>query len=334
MRIPRQTAIEVTNFCNLKCKDCPQGDEEKGAFHQGFMDFGLFTKIVNSIDYETYIVLWLNGEPLLHPRYFDMVDYIDRYTDIPWTITTNGVLLTEDGMDRLVESANLYQVIFSIDGYYKDTFEKLRPGANLYEVGTKVFNMLTKREKAGKTRDDFTIGVKITEKGMDYEEIEKFIEFWLDKVDYVVVGKFLGRENEEQLRKYPCRYSDDMLIEIRWDGTIVPCSYNLKATEELPIDLGKVQDYPDVLSAYNSSKFKAFRKANYVGKYPYPCNTCGFAYTGDGFEGKVKFRKNERNHYDQDIYYSEDYYNRMWSLSPPLGGSSRMRAWHPDTLEV
>lgn len=320
MRTPRQIAIEVTNKCNLKCAECPQHAWTKDKVYPvGNMNFDLFKWIIDGINFETRIALWLDGEPLVHPKYFDMVDYIDTYTDIPWTITTNGMLLDESVIERLLASRNLYQVIFSVDGFYDETMETIRPGANLSYIKGAAERL--------KGHGNFTVGAKLTEKGQDYQEIEDFILYWTDKVDYAIVGKNLGKINKESLRRYPCRYFDDMLMEIRWDGRLIPCSYNLEAALGNKIDLGYVQDSPNVLEAYNNEGYRRLRKLHYDGRFPDPCKYCGFAYTGDGFQGTLSPRNSGET--QRPLFYHEDYYNRFYSYEVHRGGTSS-RPWEPD----
>ena len=55
-----------------------------------------------------------------------------------------------------------------------------------------------------------------------------------------------------------------------------------------------------------------FRELQRNGVFPEPCDACGFAYTGTGFRGTVRFRNPLLG--TELIHYSRDYYNEFYSL--------------------
>ena len=61
------------------------------------------------------------------------------------------------------------------------------------------------------------------------------------------------------------------------------------------------------------SRFTFFREDQRKGHFFGPCATCGFAYTGMGFEGMVHFRDDSLMR--ESIYYHQDYYNEFFSLT-------------------
>jgi MoaA/NifB/PqqE/SkfB family radical SAM enzyme len=74
--------IEPTNGCNLKCALCySQNPQLFKQRKRGFMDMGLFTKIIDEIisaDLVKEIGLNYGGESLLHPRFVDMLEYASK----------------------------------------------------------------------------------------------------------------------------------------------------------------------------------------------------------------------------------------------------------------
>ena len=65
-QLPVRLWIESTSRCNLKCGYCPNKDVVKED--HGFMDFGLFTSIIDQVSDHAYDVnLFHRGEPLMHP---------------------------------------------------------------------------------------------------------------------------------------------------------------------------------------------------------------------------------------------------------------------------
>ena len=95
--------FEVTNTCNFKCDFCPIGESKRKRQH---MDFSLFRKGIDDVltgrvaDTVGFHVL---GEPLLYPKIFDALTYAKR-KGLRTELTTNGSLLTEARVEKLVEA--------------------------------------------------------------------------------------------------------------------------------------------------------------------------------------------------------------------------------------
>ena len=82
LRTPFIIHIDPCDTCNFRCRFCPTGDRElmkktKGRFH-GPMDFDLYRERIDSLaDFDDpirVIRLYKEGEPLLNPRFADMVE--------------------------------------------------------------------------------------------------------------------------------------------------------------------------------------------------------------------------------------------------------------------
>jgi radical SAM protein with 4Fe4S-binding SPASM domain len=311
---PLQVDIEVSSRCNLRCKGCPINyQSDRGRF----MDLDLFKSIVDRINWDCTLVPWLNGEPLLHPDYTEMIKYITK-ADKRAYITTNGMQWNEELFQHITEPNSIYQIIFSLDGLpheFSRSIELARPGSNRKTILGTIERFLELREKKGKYID---VAVKICERGQDYEEIENYIYYWLKRgVSYVCVGKMLDAVNDSEMRIYPCRYSDNMFMVIRVDGEVVACSYHPVAHNENYFGFGNVRNDTPLLEIYNNEKMQKFREDQKQGIFRGPCRNCGFAYTGDGFKGMVKFRNAERKEMGWvSVHY--DYYNTFYSLRPSL----------------
>ena len=86
-KMPKQIIIETSGVCQLKCKYCPTLSPDAKT---GFMDMDLFKSIIDRVNFSTTVIPWMNGEPLLHPDYADMLDYIEE-AGLRYYITTNGM---------------------------------------------------------------------------------------------------------------------------------------------------------------------------------------------------------------------------------------------------
>lgn len=132
LRTPFIINIDPSDRCNFQCKFCPTGDRELMAKtpgrNHGNMSWELYTKIIDDIclfeDKVKVIRLYKDGEPLLNPRFADMVRYAkesgccDRVDT-----TTNASLLTKELGQKIIDS-KLDRINISIEGVnahqYKD----------------------------------------------------------------------------------------------------------------------------------------------------------------------------------------------------------------------
>lgn len=319
---PKQIDIEVTSHCNLQCKLCPAWT---GNAQVGHMDPALFYSIVDRAAAEcpeVTIVPWLNGEPLMHPEYFNFIKYLDSKR-LRSYITTNGSFWNQELFDHITsEETYVYQLIFSLDGLpsrRSKSIEIARPGSNRKKILDNIEEFIQlKRWK----KSELDVCLKICRRGQDWEEIEEYIAYWLSHgADFVCVGDALERLNPDSMRMFPCQYSDNNFMVIKYDGRMVRCAYNDAATNDLNYTMARVEvgDNP-LLDYYNNEAMREFRHAQRNGVYPPPCDSCGFAYTGYGLEGTIRFRNRELQlpFGERPIFWHRDYYNQFFSLKKKI----------------
>jgi radical SAM protein with 4Fe4S-binding SPASM domain len=99
---------------------------------QKFMQFELFTSLVDQFENLQTLHLQGLGEPMLHPRFFDMVEYAVQ-KGVRVTTNTNLTLLNARKAQRSVASG-LDGVYFSIDGAKRETYESIRLNARYDKV--------------------------------------------------------------------------------------------------------------------------------------------------------------------------------------------------------
>jgi MoaA/NifB/PqqE/SkfB family radical SAM enzyme len=98
--------LELTNFCNFQCAFCPI---EKSTRKKGAMSYEFAVRMIDKIVSEhfsvdlRYIQLHLLGEPMLHPRIFDIIQYCEDKS-ITVYLMTNGSLLTPNNLKTIWDS--------------------------------------------------------------------------------------------------------------------------------------------------------------------------------------------------------------------------------------
>src|SRR5499433_3937017 len=96
---PLYIAWQVTNECNLACLHCIEESGPGKAFHDELNDQQVFGVLEQAMDLEVPYVSFSGGEPMVHPRFFDMVAYVcERRGQLK--IETNGHYLTPENCAR------------------------------------------------------------------------------------------------------------------------------------------------------------------------------------------------------------------------------------------
>ena len=124
LRTPYIIYIDPCDTCNFRCKFCPTGNRElmrhtKGRGH-GPMEFSVFREKIDSLadfaDPIRVIRLYKEGEPLLNPRFADMVAYAKASPRVERVdTTTNAALLTPE-RSRAILDAGLDRLNISVEG--------------------------------------------------------------------------------------------------------------------------------------------------------------------------------------------------------------------------
>lgn len=134
MQLPTYVQIEPVGQCNLRCQMCPIQFRQDGPPNgpPAFMAFEDFTTLIDQFDGLSELHLQGLGEPMMHPRFFDMIEYAVA-RDIRVTTNTNLTLLTAERAERCVTSG-LSAIHVSIDGTTAETYERIRVRAHFPRV--------------------------------------------------------------------------------------------------------------------------------------------------------------------------------------------------------
>ena len=128
----RKVYVEPTNLCNLDCRTCVRHVWDEPM---GLMEWDTYTALIDGLgefsSAETVAFAGF-GEPLMHPRFVDMVR-LAHERGLRTEMTTNALLLDLD-MARSLLDAGLDQLVVSIDGASAEAFTDVRAGASLSTV--------------------------------------------------------------------------------------------------------------------------------------------------------------------------------------------------------
>jgi MoaA/NifB/PqqE/SkfB family radical SAM enzyme len=138
--------VEVTTRCNLPgCIMCPRTAWPERWQAQD-LTWETFEALLPSLQFFSHIHLSGWGEPLLHPRLWDMVRAL-RAQRVKVSLTTNGLGLNEEVQGLVLD--NLDMIAISLDGARAETYEKIRPGADFHRVTRQIAALCSRRRSLG-----------------------------------------------------------------------------------------------------------------------------------------------------------------------------------------
>lgn len=258
LKAPYTINIVTSTVCNFKCSYCVHSlsslEKEKLDFYPKLMEWDIFEETVHQIcsfdEKPKTIFLYGVGEPLCNPRLPEMVRYIkQRFPDVIVSFITNGVLLTEQNINELV-NAGLDIIRISIQGLNEKKYLEVCD----FKIDFKKFikNILYLYEN----RKQCEVFVKIIDIALGEGEEELFYSTFQSISDRMYIEKcmpiFEGVEYREDIKQRGGVISDRYgnlhkprivcpmtfyTLSIMPDGEVRPCD-NLKRA----VELGNIKD--------------------------------------------------------------------------------------------
>lgn len=154
---PTFVQIEPVGQCNLRCRMCSiqfRADEPADGT-PSFMSPEVFYRLIEDLPKLQRLHLQGLGEPLLHPRFFDMVAYAVN-KGIRVSTNTNITMLTTQKAEMCL-SSGLHEIHVSLDGASAEVFEYIRVKASF----SKVIRNLTRLMQIRRNRGDENLSVRL-----------------------------------------------------------------------------------------------------------------------------------------------------------------------------
>lgn len=226
--------LDITNVCNLRCVHCPHAEmQARSDFKPMHFRWEHFTKIVDELQdhHQPCLIRFVgDGEPLLHPRLLDMVDYAKERSRGIVNLTTNGTVLAPDKIDRLLD-AGIDIIDVSIDALTKPVYSRVRRGGSFERVMLNIFHLLAAREKRS---SHLKVMVSFVEQNENAHEADGFRNYWEPLVDYVMVRRLHSHSAARQAKQQESRERNEAGEQERY-----PCPHLWK---RLTIDfMGRIK---------------------------------------------------------------------------------------------
>jgi len=259
---PLELALEITNRCNADCIMCSRRHMQRPI---GDMDLGLFKKIIDKAkSYTELIWLHLAGEPLLHPKLFEMITYA-KSCGIKLGMSTNAISLDEGKATKIIASG-LDLLIISFDGATKETYEKIRQLSNYEKTLGNIMCYL--RQKSHNKKGPYT-QMQLVYMEENKKEAMDFMRMWKGtsaedvrlKPYFQFPDSAIGEGSPLSGKVKPC-FLLWRQCSIYWDGTVVSCCWDFLGSTPL----GNIKDAP-LAKIWNGAPMQAMRKKHLEGRY-------------------------------------------------------------------
>ncbi len=258
--------LELTNTCNLACVECPVNTTMSRK--KGFMDPALFRKVIDETPSLDFVLVFQWGEPLLHPRFFDLVAHA-RSRGVRVLVTTNGTRLGPENRARLLESG-IERVTFSVDGL-GETHTRIR-GYSYDRLRRDVEAL--RRERATGGLQGPAIDVSMVAFEETEAEVEAFRSAWDGVADRVqVIPRF-----RDGARTVKCREPWRGTLVVLWDGRVSVCCRDWEG--EMIVGDANVEP---LSSVWNGERLRAIRRSHAAARFEGLCASCG-EYEAPGVE--------------------------------------------------
>ncbi len=234
---PSQVIVDATEVCNLACVHCPHPAFKKSEHYSGRqLDPDLNARLVDEVrergqGFTQYIRYTGEGEPLIHPRGYQMVEYAARRSGVFVTLTTNGTIMNEKRTRQLLDSG-VHLIDISLDALSPEVYARIRVGGDLTVTRANVLRLI---EWVRSANAPTKVVVSFIEQPSNLHEAAEFERFWRDSGAADVVIRRLHsaagavipiadvlRGQPSNAGRYPCLYPWER-ITLNPRGELVFC---------------------------------------------------------------------------------------------------------------
>lgn len=269
---------ELTNKCNYACARCPHRTLKRP---QGYMDYELFLKIYNESHGKVReLNLSFFGEPMLHPRFLDILAYMKiNRGSLFLSMNTNLSCATKEILSAIID-VPFNQVRFSVDAAIPETYNRVRPAEFTLDLEGNRFdgNRLDLIDEKIKwwhsvknhipTRHVYTVS------SLNVDELPVYVEKWVPRLSFddEILAKRLitygGKISDPLIKPHLCNVWDMRFAVIDWQGYVSPCNLDT----EMELTIGNIRN-SSLEEIFMSEAWQEARRHCNDRRSP-PCNQC------------------------------------------------------------
>ena len=259
---PMMCVLSFAYVCNAKCPNCPYTNSQIRLDYKDrpFMKEETFKIIADQCgQYGAWVRISGGGEPMLHPRAVDLMEYAKK-AGARVGLITNGSLFSAESSARLLGS-QIDMIEFSVDAGDPETYAKVRKGLS-WDL------LLRNVKKMMELRNRLKSSTKIIASGINQVDvnIEAVAKFWEAIVDEFQKRKYLtwgindpsksgdGTPYLPPEEMVPCPFLFERLnIDSR--GKVMVCGFDIAART----NMGNVHEQT-IQKIWRSEGFEYYRR--------------------------------------------------------------------------
>ena len=259
---PMMCVLSFVYVCNAKCPNCPYTNSQIRANYKDrpFMKESTFKLIADQCgEYGAWVRISGGGEPMLHPKTVELVEYAMK-VGAKVGLITNGSLFTEENSTRLLET-QIDMIEFSVDAGDPDTYAKVRRGLK-WDV------LLKNIKRMVDLRNRLKSQTKIIASGINQVAVDlnAAVKFWEPIVDDFQKRKYLTWGVNDPSKSadptpylppqesIPCPFIFERLnIDSR--GKVMVCGFDIAAKT----DMGNIHER-SIKEIWHGEEFEYYRQ--------------------------------------------------------------------------
>jgi radical SAM protein with 4Fe4S-binding SPASM domain len=257
---------------------CPSGNGDMKR-DLGKLDYADYCKIIDEVGpFIIQIQLWNQGEPFINRSFLKFIEYANKKGIMTQTSTNGHYIRTDEQAEALINSG-LDQLIFSMDGTNKQSYEKYRVGGNFDVV-------LETLERIARVKQKLNSKTPLVELQFiifkhNQHEIEEIVtlskKFNLNRLSFKTAQVYSREQaliylpdNSEQMRyeidgeSYKLKGNIPNWCQrlwlnstINWDGSVSPCCFD----KDAEYAFGNLfHENSSFTTVWKNNKYHRFRK--------------------------------------------------------------------------
>ena len=227
---PLLVDLELSTLCNLHCPMCYTITEKfKQKVNACLIDLGLFTRIIDEIAGKiTAIRLSLRGEPTIHPKFLECIEYAKKKGVREVSTLTNGSRLSAEFFREMID-AGIDWITISVDGL-DDMYESIRKPLKFSETLRKLRDIKRIKDEVGIHKPVIKVQA-IWPSIKEYpEKFYNTIAPYVDAIAFNPLIDYLGNDDEIMYEdNFSCCQLYQRLV-VGADGQVMMCSNDEEGT--------------------------------------------------------------------------------------------------------
>jgi radical SAM protein with 4Fe4S-binding SPASM domain len=244
---PPQLVIENTSQCDQQCIHCSHKEMERPKKQ---MKRELWNKIVEEIGKnapETEVWPTFYGEALgMGPEIWDRIKYAEECGCKNLVLNSNGGLLQKQNHIDHILNSPLKRFIISIDGFKKETYEKIRFRGKWERTYGGVEELLRRKRESKKIYPLIVCQFSLMDENQD--EVEDYRAYWQSlgaevkvrpKLEWTSSGSIVASNLDHDTDfRIACPWANNTMA-IHQDGSVVACAVDWSGR----VNVGNVENY-------------------------------------------------------------------------------------------